>query len=47
MRNRDLTPPNLRQEEAPDGKMGTGDFGKGDRFLDFIEKDLIPHIDSR
>lgn len=47
MRNRDLTPPTLRQEEAPDGKMGTGEFGRGGRFLDFIEREVIPYVESR
>jgi predicted alpha/beta superfamily hydrolase len=45
-RNRDLTPASLHQESGPDGKMGTGEMGRGDRFLDFIERELIPYIDK-
>jgi predicted alpha/beta superfamily hydrolase len=45
-RNRDLTPASLHQESDPDGKMGTGAMGRGDRFLDFIERELIPYIDK-
>jgi predicted alpha/beta superfamily hydrolase len=44
-RNRDLTPAGLHQESGPDGTMGTGEMGRGDRFLDFIERELIPYID--
>jgi uncharacterized protein len=44
-RNRDMTPASLHQEFDPTGKIGTGDMGRGDRFLDFIEKELIPHVD--
>jgi predicted alpha/beta superfamily hydrolase len=43
-RNRDLTPASLHQDSA-DGGTGTGEMGRGDRFLDFIERELIPHID--
>jgi len=46
-RNRDLTPASLHQEDAPDGKMGAGEMGRGDRFLDFVEKELIPYIDAK
>jgi len=45
-RNRDLTPSNLHQDGNESGQMGTGPMGAGDRFLDFIEKELIPHIDK-
>jgi predicted alpha/beta superfamily hydrolase len=45
-RNRDLTPASLHQESGPDGTMGTGEMGRGDRFLDFIERELIPWIDK-
>jgi predicted alpha/beta superfamily hydrolase len=46
-RNRDLTPASLHQQEAPDGKMGTGEMGRGDRFLEFLAQELIPHIDKQ
>jgi len=45
-RNRDLTPASLHQEEGADGRMGKGEMGRGDRFLDFIEQELIPYIDK-
>lgn len=45
-RNRDLTPASLHQQDGVNGSMGTGDMGGGDRFLDFIEQELIPHIDK-
>ena len=45
-RNRDLTPANLHQESPDDGGLGTGEMGRGDRFLDFIEQELIPHVDK-
>ena len=45
MRNRDLTPPTLHQDGGEDGTKGTGDMGRGDRFLEFIRAELIPHID--
>jgi predicted alpha/beta superfamily hydrolase len=45
-RNRDLTPPSLHQSEGADGRMGTGEMGRGDRFLDFVEKELIPHVEA-
>lgn len=41
-RERDLTPPMLHQDE----ETGQGDLGRGDRFLDFVEKELIPNIDA-
>jgi hypothetical protein len=47
LRNRDLTPASLHQDSGPDGKTGTGEMGRGDRFLDFIERELIPHIDKQ
>jgi predicted alpha/beta superfamily hydrolase len=47
MRNRDLTPASLHQDELPDGKMGAGEFGRGDRFLDFVERELIPYIEAK
>lgn len=46
-RNRDMTPASLHQEYDPEGKMGTGEMGRGDRFLDFLEQELIPHIDAK
>ena len=45
MRNRDLTPPTLHQDGGEDGATGTGEMGRGDRFLEFIRTELIPHID--
>ena len=45
MRNRDLTPPTLHQDGGEDGAPGTGEMGRGDRFLEFIRSELIPHID--
>jgi predicted alpha/beta superfamily hydrolase len=47
MRNRDLTPATLHQEGNEDGSMGTGELGRGDRFLDFVQQELIPHIDKQ
>jgi predicted alpha/beta superfamily hydrolase len=45
-RNRDMTPPSLHQEAGlAEGKMGSGPMGQGDRFLEFMEKELIPLID--
>jgi predicted alpha/beta superfamily hydrolase len=46
LRNRDLTPPTLHQSGGEDGQMGTGEMGRGDRFLDFIEQELIPYIET-
>jgi predicted alpha/beta superfamily hydrolase len=46
MRNRDLTPASLHQDGNEAGTMGSGEMGRGDRFLDFIERELIPHIDA-
>lgn len=46
-RNRDLTPGSLHQVDGVEGTMGTGEMGGGDRSLDFIEKELIPHIDRQ
>jgi uncharacterized protein len=46
-RDRDMTPASLHQLYDPSGKMGTGEMGRGDRFLDFLEKELIPLIDER
>lgn len=46
MRNRDLTPATIHQDGNEQGLMGTGEMGRGDRFLDFLEKELIPHIDK-
>jgi len=40
-RNRDLTPASLHQGE------GSGEMGRGDRFLNFIEQELIPSIDKQ
>jgi len=47
MRNRDLTPARLHQAEGVGEEMGTGPMGGGDRFLDFVEKELIPYIDGQ
>jgi predicted alpha/beta superfamily hydrolase len=45
-RNRDMTPPSLHQEaSAAEGQMGSGPMGQGDRFLEFMEKELMPLID--
>ena len=46
LRNRDLTPASLHQDGSEDGKMGTGEMGQGDRFLDFLQHELIPHIEK-
>lgn len=46
-RNRDMTPPRLHQEFDVTGKMGTGEMGGGDRFLEFMERELIPHLEQR
>lgn len=46
-RNRDLTPASLHQTEGVGEEMGTGPMGGGDRFLDFVEKELIPYIDTQ
>jgi predicted alpha/beta superfamily hydrolase len=46
-RERDMTPPSLHQQYDPSGKMGTGEMGRGDRFLNFLEKELVPLIDER
>ncbi|MBI4910409.1 MAG: alpha/beta hydrolase [Acidobacteria bacterium] len=46
LRNRDLTPASLHQDGNEQGLMGTGEMGRGDRFLDFIEKELIPHVEK-
>jgi predicted alpha/beta superfamily hydrolase len=44
-RNRDLTPPTLHQNSER-GETGQGPMGAGDRFLEFIERELIPHVDK-
>jgi hypothetical protein len=46
MRNRDLTPASLHQDGNEKGEMGTGEMGRGDRFLDFIEEELIPYVEA-
>jgi predicted alpha/beta superfamily hydrolase len=46
MRNRDLTPASLHQDGTESGAMGTGEMGRGDRFLDFLEQDLIPYVEA-
>ena len=46
MRNRDLTPASLHQDGNEKGEMGTGEMGRGDRFLDFIEQELIPYLEA-
>ena len=46
MRNRDLTPASLHQDGNENGDMGVGEMGRGDRFLDFLERELIPHVDA-
>lgn len=46
-RERDMTPSSLHQDYDPSGKMGTGEMGRGDRFLEFLEKELLPLIDER
>ena len=45
-RNRDLTPASLHQDGGEDGQKGTGEMGRGDRFLDFLEQELIPYIEK-
>jgi predicted alpha/beta superfamily hydrolase len=45
LRNRDLTPSSLHQDGNEAGQMGTGEMGQGDRFLDFLERDLIPYVE--
>src|SRR6185436_14646765 len=47
MRNRDLTPASLHQEGNEDGSMGTGEMGRGDRFLDFLQQELIPYVEKQ
>lgn len=44
-RNRDLTPATLRQD-SDRAETGKGEMGRGDRFLDFIEQELIPYVDK-
>lgn len=46
LRNRDLTPASVHQDGNEDGHMGTGEMGRGDRFLDFIERELIPYVEK-
>lgn len=46
MRNRDLTPASLHQDGNEKGEMGTGEMGRGDRFLEFIEQELIPYVEA-
>lgn len=46
MRNRDLTPSRLHQDGNEKGEMGAGEMGRGDRFLDFIEQELIPYVEA-
>lgn len=46
-RNRDMTPARLHQDFDVTGKMGPGEMGRGDRFLEFLEKELIPHLERR
>lgn len=46
-RDRDMTPARLHQDFDVTGKMGTGNMGQGDRFLEFLEKELIPHLEQR
>jgi predicted alpha/beta superfamily hydrolase len=46
LRNRDLTPSSLHQDGNENGQMGTGEMGRGDRFLDFVEEELIPYIEK-
>lgn len=45
LRNRDLTPASLHQN-SEGSEMGTGEMGRGDRFLDFIEQELIPYVEK-
>ena len=46
MRNLDLTPASLHQDGNEKGEMGAGEMGRGDRFLDFIEQEVIPYVES-
>ena len=45
-RNRDMTPPTLHQDNDGTQTVLTGEMGRGDRFLDFIEQELIPYVDN-
>jgi predicted alpha/beta superfamily hydrolase len=46
LRNRDLTPASLNQDGNENGSIGTGEMGRGDRFLDFVDQELIPFIEK-
>jgi predicted alpha/beta superfamily hydrolase len=46
LRNRDLTPASLHQDGQESGRMGTGEMGRGNLFLDFLERELIPYVES-
>jgi predicted alpha/beta superfamily hydrolase len=46
LRNRDLTPASLHQDGNENGQMGMGEMGRGDRFLDFVEQELIPFVEK-
>jgi len=46
LRNRDLTPASLHQDGSENGQMGVGEMEQGDRFLDFVEQELIPYIEK-
>lgn len=46
LRNRDLTPPVLHQNDGENGQMGTGEMGGGGRFLEFLEQELIPYVEG-
>lgn len=45
LRNRDLTPASLHQDSGQNGQTGMGEMGRGDRFLDFIEQEVIPLVE--
>jgi predicted alpha/beta superfamily hydrolase len=45
-RNRDLTPSHS-EAKNPDGKLTNPTSGGGDRFIDFIQNELMPEIEKR
>ena len=45
-RTRDLTP-TRSEDKTPDGKLANPTSGGGDRFLDFIQTELMPEIEKR
>lgn len=45
-RNRDLTPTNSNLNAMKKEIVRRGEWGEGDKFLSFIEKELFPYIES-